>query len=85
MRDSLAHPTRATAAERSRETGQSNSLVDNPRRLIRLNELRQMIGVSRSTIYLMIKEGRFPQPIHLKRAAAWRLAEIIAWQKTLHS
>jgi prophage regulatory protein len=84
LRDSLARPTRTTA-ERSRETSQSNSLADNPRRLIRLNELKQMIGVSRSTIYLMLKDGRFPQPVRFGRTTAWRMADVIAWQEALHS
>lgn len=85
LRDSLARPTRATA-ERSRETSpSSNSLTDNPRRLIRLNELKQMIGVSRSTIYLMLKDGRFPQPVRFGRTTAWRMADVIAWQEALHS
>jgi hypothetical protein len=42
-------------------------------------------AVSRSTIYLMIKAGRFPQPVHFKRAAAWRMADAIAWQEALQS
>ncbi len=56
-----------------------------PLRLIRLPELNQLIGVSRSTIYLMMKQDRFPEAVHFKRAAAWRLADVMAWQQTLRS
>lgn len=37
----------------------------NPNRLIRMKELRQMIGLGPSTIYKMMGEGRFPRSVHL--------------------
>ena len=56
----------------------------NPNRLIRMKELRQLLGLGHSTIYKMIGEGRFPRPVHLgERTVAWRLADVEAWQRTL--
>ena len=55
-----------------------------PNRLIRMRELRQMLGLGPSTIYKMIGEGRFPRSVHLgEHTVAWRLADIEAWQINL--
>ena len=80
LRDSRA---RATWASVDRENAADRTTPENLHRLVRLTELTQMIGVSRSTIYLMVKQGRFPQPVHFGRTAAWRLAEVIGWQDAL--
>ena len=38
---------------------------------------------SRSTIYRLIAEGKFPPPVKLAdRAVAWRLADIEAWEQS---
>jgi prophage regulatory protein len=56
----------------------------NPLRLIRAKDIRQMLGLSNSTIRRMTNEGRLPRPVRLgKRTTAWRLADIIAWQEQL--
>lgn len=56
----------------------------NPNRLVRLKELRQITGLSRSTIYKMVSEGRFPRPVKLnERASAWRMADVLKWQEGL--
>lgn len=49
-------------------------------RLIRRPEAEVLIGLSRSTIYQMMAEAKFPRPIKIgKRAVAWRLEEIESW------
>jgi prophage regulatory protein len=51
------------------------------RRLLRLEDVKKLIGFSRSTIYNLISEGRFPDRIHVgPRAVRWREADIVAWQ-----
>jgi prophage regulatory protein len=36
--------------------------------------------MSRSTVYLMIKEGLFPKPLQIgKKRVAWREAEVLEW------
>ena len=48
--------------------------------ILRLPEVRRSTGLSRSTIYLRIGEGRFPKPINLGgRAVGWLEAEIQEW------
>ena len=49
-------------------------------RLIRLLEVEQRFGLSRSTIYRLMREDRFPLPIRVgPRAVRWSLAELEAW------
>ena len=41
-------------------------------RFIRLNEVRQITGLSRSSIYQFIAEGKFPSQVRIgTRAVAW--------------
>lgn len=48
---------------------------------IRMRHLTSKVGLSRSEIYRRVKEGRFPQPIHLgARAIAWPSDKIEQWQ-----
>lgn len=49
-------------------------------RIIRRPEVEDRTGLSRSTIYAMMAEGRFPQPVRLgKRAVGWTQTSIGDW------
>ena len=49
-------------------------------RILRLPEVRHSTGLSRSSIYLRIAEGRFPKPVSLGgRAVGWLEAEVQEW------
>lgn len=49
----------------------------------RLNDIKLIVGLSRSTIYAMIKRGEFPQPVLLgSRSVGWRLSDIQNWIKS---
>ena len=51
-----------------------------PTRFLRLPEVLERTGLSRSTIYLRLAEGRFPQPVALGgRAVGWIEAEVDEW------
>lgn len=53
-------------------------------RFLRLAEVKQRTGLSRSTIYLNISKGTFPKNVNLgSRAVAWLESEIEAWMETL--
>ena len=63
-------------------------MVENPRnertnppiRFLRLPEVMKRTGLSRSTIYVRLAEGRFPRPVALGgRAVGWIEAEIEKW------
>lgn len=48
--------------------------------ILRLPTVKARTGLSRSTIYLRIAEGRFPKPISLGgRAVGWLESEIDEW------
>ena len=48
--------------------------------ILRLPTVKARTGLSRSTIYLRISEGRFPKPVSLGgRAVGWIEAEIDEW------
>lgn len=48
--------------------------------ILRLPAVKSRTGLSRSTIYLRVKEGTFPAPVSLgARAVGWVDAEIQQW------
>ena len=48
--------------------------------ILRLPAVKARTGLSRSTIYLCVAEGRFPKPVSLgARAVGWIDAEVDAW------
>lgn len=48
--------------------------------IYRLAEVKKICGLGRSSIYSMIKNGRFPQSIAIgKRARGWVSYEIHTW------
>jgi predicted DNA-binding transcriptional regulator AlpA len=50
--------------------------------LIRIAEVRRITGLSRSTIYKMTNEGKFPRQVSLgDRAVAWIKSEVLTWGK----
>jgi prophage regulatory protein len=52
-------------------------------RFIRLREVLNRTGLSRSTIYALAKADLFPKPIKLgKQASAWVESEVDDWQRT---
>jgi prophage regulatory protein len=51
-------------------------------KVFRRREVEKVTGLSRSTLYEEIAEGRFPKPINIgTRAVAWLETEVEAWQK----
>jgi prophage regulatory protein len=49
-------------------------------KLLRRKQVEKMTGLSRSSIYAMIAEGRFPRQRKIGlRAVAWMEDEIILW------
>ena len=50
---------------------------------LRLADVKQRTGLSRSTIYLNISKGIFPKNVNLgSRAVAWLESEIEAWMQS---
>lgn len=51
--------------------------------LLRRPDVQQRTGLSRSSLYNLIKEGRFPRPVQISdRSVAWVSDEIDSWINT---
>ena len=51
-----------------------------PVRFLRLPEVLDRTGLSRSTIYIRLDQGRFPRPVSLgARAVGWIESEVDEW------
>jgi prophage regulatory protein len=51
-----------------------------PRKILRLPVVLDRTGLSRSTVYLRVTEGRFPRPVSLgARAVGWVETEVEEW------
>lgn len=49
-------------------------------RLIRMRELRSVVGLGHSQIYLLVAKNKFPRPVHIsERAVGWRSDDIAEW------
>lgn len=49
-------------------------------RILRLDEVKSMTGLSRSSIYQKIQKNNFPKPISLgTRAVGWLSIELDSW------
>lgn len=48
--------------------------------LLRIREVRNMTGLTRSALYQLMREGTFPRPVKLtERSVAWIESEVRAW------
>jgi prophage regulatory protein len=55
-------------------------MSENHPKFLRLAEVRNRVPYSRSTIYQLITQGKFPKPINLgARAVAWLESDIDEW------
>ncbi|MBZ2210127.1 AlpA family transcriptional regulator [Massilia sp. R798] len=49
-------------------------------RLIRIDEVIEITGLSRAAVYRMIQKGEFPRQVRLSvRSSAWVLQEVREW------
>jgi len=56
------------------------ALVNTTTHILRMPNVKSRTGLSRSTIYAMIKDNRFPKYISLgARSVGWLESEIEAW------
>ena len=49
-------------------------------KILRRKDIENKFGLSRSTIYAMMANGRFPKPVKLgHRAVGWRSDDLQSW------
>ena len=52
--------------------------------LLRVKDVERELGISRTTIWRLVKAGTFPPPLRITpKAIAWRRLDIEAWQEQL--
>ena len=57
-----------------------DSNTDDP--ILRMKDVTRQTGLSKSTVYSLIKEGKFPPPIRLTEyASGWLLSSINQWKR----
>jgi len=50
---------------------------------LRLNHLKELLGVSGSSIWAWVKKGKFPKPVKLsENTTAWNAADVEAWSQS---
>lgn len=56
-----------------------------PEGFMRIRAVQEATGLGRSTIYRLIKQGRFPKPVHPLNdsTTAWLSSEIKEWQQAV--
>lgn len=58
----------------------------NAQKILRLPMVVNLTGLSRSTIYAMLKNGKFPQSVKLgTRSVGWYEADIQSWLASLQA
>jgi prophage regulatory protein len=48
-------------------------------KIMRLPEVKAMVGLGTTAIYALIKKGEFPKPVKIGRASRWVEQEIQEW------
>jgi prophage regulatory protein len=58
----------------------AQQVTPRPLAILRLGSVKDRTGLSRSTVYLRIAQGRFPKPISLGgRAVGWLESDVTDW------
>ena len=52
---------------------QSPELID---RLLTIDEVRRIVGLSNATLYRLINRGQFPSPVRIGRTSRWPESEV---------
>ena len=55
-------------------------------KIIKIKEVLELCCISRSTVYRLIEEDKFPRPVRLsKQIRAWRIEDVQAWIESRES
>ena len=52
-------------------------------RLVRLPEVIALVGLGKTKIYAMVKDGKFPAPVKVGHASLWRSDAVVNWMESL--
>lgn len=52
--------------------------------LLDVKQVAELLNIGVSTVWALVKEGRFPEPIRLtSRCSRWKRSDVVAWSKAL--
>jgi predicted DNA-binding transcriptional regulator AlpA len=74
-----------TAAKRVEAETEEGALdKSGPRRMLNEQQLLEIIPVSRTTLFRMMKAGRFPKATYISpNRRCWFESEVVAWQQAI--
>jgi prophage regulatory protein len=53
-------------------------------RILRKPQVMELTGLGKTTLYLLVKSGKFPKPVRIgKRAIGWKYTDVKAWLERL--
>ena len=74
-------PTPRPISEQRLPTSVEIPTAFRPGSLVRLSDVCEFLGISRSTVYLRLSEGRFPPPVRLgPKTVRWRIEAVEDWR-----
>lgn len=85
MEQKVSEP-QANGSERSRrQIAGRNSQGDPVGRLLKIEDVCELLGLSRTTVYRCIKDraAPFPRPLKIGKCSRWSEGQIIEWKKAL--
>lgn len=54
-------------------------------RFLRVKDVAELLGISRSTIYSMVQKGQFPAPVKLTpNTVVWRQSVVVAFMDSVY-
>jgi len=78
--DTLNQITPSTTKEAARRATQGQRDEAEADRILRDGEVCALTGISRTTRWRLIREGRFPKPVRLTSTAiGWRASSVAQW------
>lgn len=80
MKTGTVYPVFAFLVEDNMERAQILRMYGERERLVREDERRKMTGLSRSTVWRLEREGRFPPRKQTgKNSCAWLMSDLLLW------
>jgi predicted DNA-binding transcriptional regulator AlpA len=47
--------------------------------LLSVSDVLALLGVTRTTLFVMRRNGQFPRPVHVGAQLRWRVSDVRAW------
>ena len=82
----MHQPPQAKVAFRTDSPAANDPTGEEPRlTLIPIDQVMKRTSIGRTTIYQLVRQGEFPQPVKICGASRWVLGEVTDWIESLMS